>query len=414
MPHKHEWIYGSSMTLLRRGRMQVRRLDALACAALLLVAESQIWLDWSFGGVGTASHGDRLARGLLVVATVGPLAWRKRRPLPVVATICAAMVLQLLVVTPSLTFLGALLPMAIANYTGAAYAARWRAASLTLVLATETVIYAVVPEERVQGEVLFSVFVAFGTWLAGDVVRGRLARADLTVSTARRLVEERTAQAAVTLTDERARIARELHDVIAHSVSVMGVQAGAARTLLDNDDAAAARDAVLAIEATARSSVAELQRLLAVLRASDASPERRHPQPGLAMLGALVDQVRAAGLPVTISADPVPPLSTGLDLVAFRIVQESLTNALKHSASPGALPTTVTVAQHDGQLHLEIHNTGAATSARTGTPGHGLIGMRERVHLYGGTLHAGPAPTGGYLVRATLPIADDPGIEAAK
>lgn len=410
MPPSHEWIYGSSMTLLRRRRIQVRRVDTLACAVLFLVAESQVWLDWSFGGVGVALHGDRLVRGLLVVATVGPLAWRKRWPLPVVATICAAMVLQLLLVTPSLTFLGELLPMAIANYTAAAYAARWRVTGLALVLATEAVIYAVVPEERVQGEVLFSVFVAFGTWLAGDVVRGRLARADLTVSTARTLVEERTAQAAVALTDERARIARELHDVIAHSVSVMGVQAGAARTLLDNDDAAAAREAVRAIEETARSSVAELQRLLAVLRAGDASPERRHPQPGLAMLDALVDQVRAAGLPVTISADPVPPLSTGLDLVAFRIVQESLTNALKHSASPEASLTTVTVAQHDGQLHLEIHDSGPAASGRTGTPGHGLIGMRERVHLYGGTLHAGPAPTGGFVVRATLPC--DPATEA--
>ncbi|GAB3669007.1 hypothetical protein GCM10027596_40610 [Nocardioides korecus] len=302
-----------SMTLIGRGQFPARRVDGLACAVLLLIAESQVWLGWSDGGVGVAPHPEQVARGLLVLGTVGPLAWRRLRPL-FVAAICAAMIVQLIAVTPYLSLLGALLPMAIANYTTAAYARRGQVACLVLVLATQAVIYTVIPEERVQGEVLFSVFVILGTWLAGDVVRTRLARAEVAVSDAQLVVEQRAAEATLALADERARIARELHDVIAHSVSVMGVHAGAARTLLDNDNKAAAREAMVCIEVAARSSVAELQRLLAVLRADDASPMNRHPQPGLAMLPDLVDQVRAVGLRVTVCADPVPH-STDPELV---------------------------------------------------------------------------------------------------
>lgn len=154
--------------------------------------------------------------------------------------------------------------MAAANYTAAAYAKRWPIAALALTLGTEAVIYAVIPEERVQGELLFSLFVIVGTWLAGDAVRARLVHADREVRSALDLVDGQTAHA---VAEERALIARELHDVIAHSVSVMGMQAGAARTLLDGGNIVASREAILAIETTARSSVAELQRLLSIREA---------------------------------------------------------------------------------------------------------------------------------------------------
>lgn len=306
---------------------------------------------------------------------------------------------------PYVPFLAGLLPMAVANYGAAAYGSRWRPLSLAAVFATQAVMYARIPEERATGEMLFGTFVALGTWAAGDVVRARLERADRALSVAHTLVAEQEEVTAAALADERARIARELHDIIAHSVSVMGVQAGAARALMDSDSEAA-RDALRAIEATARSSVGELRRLLAVLRTDDTATDSRAPQPGLAQLASLVDQVRAAGLPVDVTTtgvvDGLPP---GVDLAAYRIVQEALTNALKHAGTP----TAVEVIRQHGHVHVEVRNTGPARprNGRRGSAGHGLIGMRERVQLYGGTFDARPSPDGGFVVRAALPVGAD-------
>ena len=270
-----------------------RTVDGLLCGALLVVGQSQVWAGWNDGGVGVTPHDHQLARAVLAVAFVLPLWWRRCRPLLAVGVICAAIAVQLVVVTPYVPFVAGLLPMAIANYTCAAYAARLRGVDLLAVLGAELVIYAAIPEERFPGEVLFSIFVALGTWVAGDVVRVRSERAERALGTARTIVAEREAANCAALADERARIARELHDVIAHSVSVMGVQAGAARLLLEHDPESA-RTAMLAIEDTARTSVAELQRLLAVLREDD-TPDSRTPTPGLQQLSALVEQVPVGG-----------------------------------------------------------------------------------------------------------------------
>jgi len=197
---------------------------------------------------------------------------------------------------------------------------------------------------------------------------------------------------------ERATIARELHDVIAHSVSVMTVQAGAARLLLDQDPPRA-RESLIAVEETGRQALGEMRRLLGILRGDEHETDLA-PQPGIADIGALVEQIRAAGLPVDVVVEGerkrLPP---GVDLAAYRVVQEALTNALKHA---GAARAQVSIRYGATALELVVTNNG--TARVNGRRGHGLIGLRERVALYGGHFEAGPRPDGGYAVRASLPL----------
>ena len=197
---------------------------------------------------------------------------------------------------------------------------------------------------------------------------------------------------------ERATIARELHDVIAHSVSVMTVQAGAARLLLD-EDPPRARESLVAVEETGRQALGEMRRLLGILR-GDEHETRLAPQPGIADLDALVEHVRAAGLPVDVVVEGEPKrLPPGIDLAAYRVVQEALTNALKHA---GAARAQVSIRYGVTALELAVTNSGQVRE--NGRGGHGLVGMRERVTLYGGKFEAGPRRGGGYAVRASLPL----------
>lgn len=383
----------------RSSQTVTRLADAALAAVLLAVGESEVWLRWTDGTVGVTPHGHQPERALLIVVFTVPLVWRRSRPMTVLLTICAGLVVQLILVVPQAPFLAGLVPMVIANYSAAVYAAaRVRVLSLLAVGAVELTAYLRVPSERAGGEVMFAVLAAVGTWVVGDVVRARSRHAQRAVDEARTRAVAREAAAAAALSDERARIARELHDVIAHGVSVMGVQAAAARMQLDADPEAA-RAALRGIESTARSSIAELQRLLAVLRG--AGPDAgREPQPGMSRLPALVDQVRDAGLPVTLRLPTdLPALSPGVGLAAYRIVQEALTNALKYAHAP----TTVTVSCAFGELVLEIRDCGPGRV--NGQAGHGLAGMRERAELYGGTLTAGPDTShGGFAVCARLPL----------
>jgi signal transduction histidine kinase len=217
--------------------------------------------------------------------------------------------------------------------------------------------------------------------------------------------------------EERARIAREMHDVVAHGMSVMVVQAAAAEHLIA-EHPEQARAPLATVRETGQQSLAEMRRLLGLLRTGSGAPpdDDRGPQPNLSQVPAMVAQLQAAGMPVTLSMAgsesapvDVPP---GLDLCAYRIVQEALTNALKHGQ--GA-PTTVAVRTSESEVELTIttsgpssdgHRVGPATSAAGGgdAPGHGLIGMQERVGLYGGTLIARAQPDGGFLVHAHLPV----------
>ncbi len=204
---------------------------------------------------------------------------------------------------------------------------------------------------------------------------------------------------------ERGRIARELHDVIAHSVSLMGVQAGAVERVLERDPDKA-REALRSIQFTARDSVGELRRLLGILRAQD-EPFGTSPQPGLAALSSLVEDNRSAGLPVALAIDgEARALSAGVELSAYRVIQEALTNVRKHA--PGA-SAHVHLCYRVDEVEVVVSNSAyQAPNGRKRWPadgaGHGLVGMRERVAMYGGSLEARPEPDGGFLVRARLPV----------
>src|SRR6266508_3335652 len=268
-----------------------------------------------------------------------------------------------------------------------------------------------------RGNSLALLVAGAGAWLVGDVMRNRKSVvADLAERTAR-LERERDLEAARAAAEERLRIARELHDVVAHNLSVVVVQAQAAQRILDRD-LERARGVVVSIERTGREALDEMRRLLGVLRAGEPSGGGEAegdglfgPQPGLARLGELVGQLHAAGLPVSLRVEgDERPLEAAVDLSAFRIVQEALTNALKHA---GPARAEVVLRYHPRDLELTVSDDGRGGSARLdGRPvpgsGHGLVGMRERVELFGGELAAGPRPGGGYQVRARLPLEDTP------
>jgi signal transduction histidine kinase len=220
---------------------------------------------------------------------------------------------------------------------------------------------------------------------------------------AARLERERDARERAAVAEERRRIARELHDVVAHSVTLMTVQAGAARLLLA-EEPKRAREPILSVEETGRQALADMRRLLGVLQTEKGEPALA-PQPGLARIDPLLAQARTAGLPVELTIEgerqALPP---GVDLAAYRIVQEALTNARKHA---GPARAQVALSYKGEVLELEVTDDGRAAPGG-GDGGHGLIGMRERVALYGGTLEAGPRPAGGYAVRARLPLERKP------
>jgi signal transduction histidine kinase len=238
-------------------------------------------------------------------------------------------------------------------------------------------------------------------WLVGRDLRRRRQRVADLEDRAAQLERDRAEQAQLAVAEERGRIARELHDVIAHAVSVIVVQAQAGPHLID--DPPRATSAFHAIESSGRDALVELRRLLGILRSED-EQLAIGPQPGLGSLRSLIEQVRASGLPVElrIEGDPVH-LPAGIDLSAYRIVQEALTNVVKHS---GAEATEVLVRYGPHALELDVVDDGRGPVLSSNGSGHGLIGMRERVALYGGTLEAGTRAGGGYAVHARLPLGD--------
>jgi signal transduction histidine kinase len=249
-------------------------------------------------------------------------------------------------------------------------------------------------------------FVTAG-WLAGFAVRHQAGQTQRLRELAARLKEQQEERAEEAVEAERARIARELHDVVAHHVSVMTVQAGAVRRLLTPDQERQ-REALLSVEETGRKALTEMRRLLGVLKENGGDQRAPlAPQPGMATLDTLLGQVREAGLPVEMRTEGRPvELPPGIDLSAYRIVQEALTNALKYA---GPARAWVVVRYGDGDLELEIANDGGTDAMEADGGGRGLVGMRERVAVYGGELESGPRPGGGFAVRARLPI----GTEAA-
>jgi signal transduction histidine kinase len=234
-------------------------------------------------------------------------------------------------------------------------------------------------------------------WVAGTMVRGPVVRARSAEDRAVQLEQDQAEAARQAVMDERQRIARELHDIIAHSVSVMTVQAGAVRRRLTPDQTRE-RESLVAVEQTGREALAEMRRLVGMLHEEESNPSYA-PQPGMRALDTLLDRVRAAGLPVDLEVEgarrELPP---GVDLAAYRVVQEALTNTLKHA---GPAHAWVQICWTEDELRIEVANNGRNTAPATG---YGHAGMRERIRLYGGRLESGPRPDGGYVVRAYMPI----------
>lgn len=247
------------------------------------------------------------------------------------------------------------------------------------------------------GESVFLVLILGGPWVAGSAIRLGRRRERALERRTEVLAQGQETAAQEAVAAERARIARELHDVVAHALSVMILQARGARRTLDGESDA--REAFDTIEATGTQALTEMRRLLGVLRTDDQGLALS-PQPSLQDLGALVDQIREAGLPVAVSIQGTPiELPPGVDLAAYRILQEALTNCLRHARSATA---SVLVRYGADDIDLEVTDTGQAGEIRSG--GHGLIGMRERVVLYGGSIEIGPQQSGGFAVRTHLPL----------
>ncbi len=344
------------------------------------------------GYIGHASRLDDWAEGVpLAVVQVGPLLVRRRYPRTVLAVVTAAWIAQAI-------FVSAWPPVAslVAVYTVSANLGRtegslggrpWRRSRRRS------------PHSGLPtgaGRSRISSLLA-GAWVVGDNLGTRRAYTSALEERAERLEREREAEAARARAEEQARIARELHDVIAHSVSVMVVQAAAANDVFDTRPERA-REALRAIEASGRTALAEMRRLLGVVRADGAEYA---PQPGIDRLDDLVEQVRAAGLAVAVSIEGAPrPLPAGVDLSAYRVVQEALTNTLKHA---NATRADVSLRYRDDELGVEVRDDGEPAGNGDGH-GRGLIGMRERVTAFGGSLETGPKNTGGFAVSARFPL----------
>jgi signal transduction histidine kinase len=271
-------------------------------------------------------------------------------------------------------------------------------AGLALALAAAAIVVLNDPD---QGPGDFGgVALAFGVvWLAGFGLGYKLAQAEEAEERASRLARERDERARSAVAEERARIARELHDVVGHSVSVMTVQASAVRRLLKADQERE-REALLVVEQTGREALAEMRRLVGVLRRPEEAPALA-PQPSLEFLDKLVEHVREAGLPVELRVEGEPTqLAPGIDLTAYRLIQEGLTNALKHAEASRA---EVVVRYRGDDVELLVLDDGRGAGGSDGG-GHGLVGIRERVTVYGGELDAGPRAEGGFALRARLPV----------
>jgi signal transduction histidine kinase len=366
-----------------------------AALAALLAAGFLVEL----GLAGTLS--DRPASALLAVLATVALAYRRRAPLASFVVIWAAM-LSLTWLVPGVgdAVLVFLIVFFVSLYSLGAYTrgpAAWVGGCLVAV--GICIFVANDGDPFMPGDVLFGTGLVGGPWAAGLAIRLRRDREVDLASRADELERSREELARAAVTEERARIARELHDVVSHAISVTVLQARGGRRLLESDPSAT-REALDVIEHTNSQALSDMRRLLALLRdTDDGSPH--NPPPSLAGLDALAGQLRASGLEVDVdvrgSPADVPP---GVDLSAYRIVQESLTNVLKHSSGARA---EVSVRYGDDEVEVSISSNGTAGAPERSGTGQGLIGMRERVAVVGGQLEAGPTPDGSFLVRARLP-----------
>ena len=386
--------YVDPFAKLARVPQRPPRSDLLAAGALLVWALLEALLN---GGPGPM-----VGRIAFAIAITVPLVFRRQAPGVVAGVIAAAIVAWAVRASIPETGIMPFPSVLLASFSVACYARRAIVAVAgglvlfaAMLTALESSYYSEGPASPKNVAVL-SLFLG-GAWAAGWLVRQRAAQA-------RRAVAESGELARAAVGEERTRIARELHDVVAHSVSIIAVQAGAAQELLEREPERA-REHLASVRRTAREAMSEMRRLLEVLRTDE---PRYVPQPGMARLPDLLEDVRGAHVAVElVEQGERPHLSPGLDLVVFRVIQESLTNVRKHATGASARVLLHYTAE---ALELEVTNSpGAAGQGTAPSPngrGHGLIGMRERVLLFGGSFEAAPSTDGSFRVHATLPLAE--------
>lgn len=376
------------------------RRDLVVAGAVAAIAQVETWLSGASDPKG--------AYAAAALAMTLPLAWRRQAPLAVLSMVFAPL-FAMRAADHSLDSAYVMIVLLVAFHAVGAHLERRRAIAgvalglvlLAALLTVESLVAASGDAKpAVLGDFVFLAAILGAVWAGSVSLRERALRAGELERRADRLEREREERARAAVAEERARIARELHDVVAHSVSVIAVQTGSMRRRLSRerpDDA----EQLAAVERTARQALAEMRRMLGLLRADGDEPSLS-PQPGVEEIGRLVAQVRDAGLSVELSVEgeraPLPP---GVDLAVYRIVQEALTNVLKHARAQRAC---VALSYDERGLELEISDDGQGLNGAPTEGGHGLVGMRERVALYGGSLSAGTGSEGGFTVRAHLPF----------
>lgn len=369
-------------------------LDVVIAAAFVAMTVSE--------AVFSATVSSPVEHAVVAGLAMAALAWRRRAPLVVAALVIGSN----LVVNPSGDFT-TLLSLVLVSFTvGAETRAPLSYVGLGLVFVPFMIVSII--EGFEPSDLAAALVFLVGPWAVGVVLSGRIASAEEALARAEQLERNRELEAANAAAEERTRIARELHDIVSHSISVVTIQTQAVRRRLGPEHAAEAAD-LAAVEATAREALAEMRRLFGVLRTEGEQPLALSPQPGLSELDRLVQKVGSGDLQVRLSVvgDPVP-LSPGVDLAAYRIAQEGLTNALRHAHASRA---DVLVRYSPGRLDIEVEDDGRglprgkdSDHASPNGGGHGLVGIRERVALYGGTVEVVPSPSGGVRLAVSMPL----------
>jgi signal transduction histidine kinase len=382
--------------------------DGLLAVALLAAALPQLLVQQFDSEMARHYHQPDALNAAIVAVMVASLVLRRKAPLSVLAGIIAGEIaLSSLGYAPSPADVIAFL---IAVYSVAAHRPLARSAigGVAAVIAFTALIFSY-PVDVNLVEYVTNMALLVGVWWLGRGLRLRRAYLAELEDRAQRLERVREGDARTARVEERARIARELHDVVAHHVSVMTVQAGAARRTL-NRDPDRAREAMSTIEGLGRTALSEMRRIVGVLR-TERDPEHTGrelaPQPGLHDIGGLIDRVRETGLMVQLWIEGEPrTLSPGVDLAVYRLVQEALTNTLKHAGPQARAWVRIHYAGQGVNVEIEDDGRGAAAGlpGNGDGSGHGLVGMRERVALYGGELRIGPRSGGGFEVRARFPL----------
>ena len=375
-------------------------------AAIALVLYVVLTVGITSAAEADHRHGAAIG-ALLNTAIVGPLVLRRAAPGRSLAAALAASLIATLAFGP--TGAEAAVLVALATFATREPDARRLGAAVVAVATGFALAIVVADADGVAGTLLAGAAGITAAVAVGAAARARAAQRLAEADRAVRLERDRRREAELAVVAERTRIARELHDVVAHNVSVMVALADGAQQVVGTD-AAQAEQAMGDVAAVGREALTELRGLLGVLRDPEAAGAAREPQPGVDDIGDLVDRLRSAGLPTELHAVGIPPNPGPIaQMTLYRIVQEALTNTLRHSRH--ATKAVVVLRWEADAVEVEIVDDGTtASDGRSVAPGRGLTGMRERAGLHGADLKAGPAPDGGWRVAVRLPLRDDPAV----